>query len=252
MIHVSIVTGASRGIGKAIVDSILQTPGAKVVAIARSQTTLQSLKDKYGKDSFDFVAGDVTDENTAQKAIDVALTQFGQIDSIVANAGVLDPVGAINNTSIDDWKKLYDVNLFSIVQLIQLSLSELKRTKGNVVAVSSGAATKVYSGWYAYGSSKAALNHLIASLAAEEPSIQAISVAPGVVDTEMQQDIREKFGSNMSKEGLQRFIDLHEKKQLVPPEEPGRVYANLALKGWPSELNGQFLRYNDEKLVKYQ
>lgn len=75
---------------------------------------------------------------------------------------------------------------------------------------------------------------------------------PGVVDTEMQQDIREKFGSNMSKEGLQRFIDLHEKKQLVPPEEPGRVFANLALKGWSADLNGQFLRYNDSKLESYK
>lgn len=230
----------------------MQTPEAKVVAIARSQYALQSLKDKYGPDSFDFVAGDVTDVITVQKAIDVALTQFGQIDSIVANAGVLDPVGAINATSIDDWKKLYDVNLFSIVQLIQLSLPELKRTKGNIVAVSSGAANKAYSGWYAYGSSKAALNHLIFSLAQEEPLIQAISIAPGVVDTEMQQDIREKFGSNMSKEGLQRFIDLHEKKQLVPPEEPGRVFANLALKGWSADLNGQFLRYNDPKLESYK
>jgi len=230
----------------------LQTPEAKVVAIARSQDALQSLKDQYGQDSFDFVAGDVTDATTIQKAIDIAVTQFGQIDSIIANAGVLDPVGTINTTSIEDWKKLYDVNLFSIVQLIQLSLPELKRTKGNVVAVSSGAATKAYSGWYAYGSSKAALNHLIFSLAEEEPAIQAISIAPGVVDTEMQQDIREKFGSNMSKEGLQRFIDLHEKKQLLSPEEPGRVFANLSLKGWPADLNGQFLRYNDPKLESYK
>ncbi|KAI5961562.1 hypothetical protein KGF57_001687 [Candida theae] len=242
----------SLGIGKAIVDILLQTSEAKVVAIARSQDILQELQNKYGRDSFEFVSGDVTDANTLQKAIDVALTQFGQIDSVIANAGVLDPVGAINTTSIDDWKKLYDVNLFSIVQLIQLSLPELKRTHGKVVAVSSGAATKPYSGWYAYGSSKAALNHIIASLAAEEPSIQAISIAPGVVDTEMQQDIREKFGANMSKEELQRFIDLHENKQLVPPEEPGTVYANLALKGWSDDLNGQFLRYNDPKLESYK
>jgi len=79
----------------------LQTPEAKVVAIARSQDALQSLKDQYGQDSFDFVAGDVTDATTIQKAIDIAVTQFGQIDSIIANAGVLDPVGTINTTSIE-------------------------------------------------------------------------------------------------------------------------------------------------------
>ena len=90
------------------------------------------------------------------------------------------------------------------------------------------------------------------SLAAEEKDIQAISIAPGVVNTEMQVDIREKFGKGMSAEGLQRFIDLHEKKQLAAPEEPGTVYANLALKGWPQELNGKYLRYNDEVLKSYQ
>ncbi|KGR23496.1 hypothetical protein MG9_00431, partial [Candida albicans P37037] len=132
------------------------------------------------------------------------------------------------------------------------SLPHLKKTNGKVIAVSSGAATKAYSGWYAYGSSKAALNHLILSLASDEKDVQAISIAPGVVDTEMQTDIREKFGKNMTPEGLQRFVDLHENKQLASPEEPGTVYAKLALQEWSEDLNGKFLRYNDEILKAYQ
>ena len=70
--------------------------------------------------------------------------------------------------------------------------------------------------------------------------VQAISIAPGVVDTEMQTDIREKFGKNMTPEGLQRFVDLHENRQLASPEEPGTVYAKLALQGWSEDLNGKF------------
>ncbi|EMG46930.1 Oxidoreductase, putative [Candida maltosa Xu316] len=252
MSHVSIVTGASR-IGKAIAEILLQSaPTTKIVVIARTEPPLKALEEKYGSDRVGVVTGDITDALVSKKAVDLAVSKFGQLNSIIANAGVLEPVGTIDSTSVDDWKRLYDINLFSIVELIKQSLPHLKKTTGRVIAVSSGAATKAYSGWYAYGSSKAALNHLILSLATDEKDIRAISIAPGVVDTEMQNDIRGKHGKNMSPEGLQRFIDLHKNKQLVAPEEPGTVYAKLALNGWSDDLNGKFLRYNDEVLKDYQ
>ncbi|KAI3406355.1 URA6 [Candida oxycetoniae] len=241
MTHVSIVTGASRGIGKAIVQTLLKNEGSKVVAIARSKSALESLQSEFGKDNLDIVIGDVTDALTSKKAVELAISRFGQLNSVIANAGVLDPVGSIESTSIQEWKKLYDINFFSVAQLIQEAIPELRKTKGNVVAVSSGAATTPYSGWYAYGSSKAALNHLILSLATEEKKsgVHAISIAPGVVDTNMQHDIRETFGSKMDPHHLQKFLDLHKNKQLVPAEAPGAVLANLALKGWGHLIRGK-------------
>ncbi|KAI5966549.1 uncharacterized protein KGF55_000858 [Candida pseudojiufengensis] len=249
--HVTLVTGASKGIGKAIVDILLQHQNSKVVAIARSKELLETLQSKYGSENFQFIAGDVTDSNISQSAIDLATTKFGQLNSIIANAGIIEPVGPIQDISIEEWKKLYDLNFFSIVQLIQQSLSELKRTGGNIIAVSSGAANSAYSGWYAYGSSKAALNHLIKSLAAEEKLIKAISIAPGVVNTDMQELIR-NFGSKMNEESLKKFINLHKDGKLVEPEICGKVYANLALKGWSDDLNGEFIRFDDAKLKDYQ
>ena len=231
---------------------LLKDPNTKVVVVARTQAPLEALTNKYGSDRVDFVVGDITDSSTSEKAVELAISKFGQLNSIIANAGVLEPVGPIESTSVDDWKRLYDINLFAVVELIKHSLPHLKKANGKVIAVSSGAATKAYSGWYAYGSSKAALNHLILSLASDEKDVQAISIAPGVVDTEMQTDIREKFGKNMTPEGLQRFVDLHENRQLASPEEPGTVYAKLALQGWSEDLNGKFLRYNDEILRAYQ
>ncbi len=231
---------------------LLKDPNTKVVVVARTEAPLEALANKYGSDRVDFVVGDITDSSTSEKAVELAISKFGQLNSIIANAGVLKPVGPIESTSVDDWKRLYDINLFAVVELIKHSLPHLKKTNGKVIAVSSGAATKAYSGWYAYGSSKAALNHLILSLASDEKDVQAISIAPGVVDTEMQTDIREKFGKNMTPEGLQRFVDLHENRQLASPEEPGTVYAKLALQGWSEDLNGKFLRYNDEILKAYQ
>lgn len=96
------------------------------------------------------------------------------------------------------------------------------------------------------------MNHFASTIASEEPLVSAISVAPGVVRTQMQVDIREKFGpEGMTKEALQRFVDLHENDQLLPPSVPAKIYAGLASRGIPAELNGSYLRYNDEKLAGF-
>ncbi|KAF6063318.1 short chain dehydrogenase family protein [Candida albicans] len=248
MSHVSIVTGASRGIGKAIAEILLKTPSSKVVIVARSQAPLESFQKQHGSDRVAFVAGDITDPATSKTAVETAISKFGQLNAVIANACV----GPIENTSVDQLKQLYDINVFSVVELIKHSLPHLKKTNGKVIGVSSIAAFTAFNGWYAYGSSKAALNHLMYSLASEEKEIQAIAVAPGVVDTEMQNDIREKFGKNMKEEALQQFVDLHKNEKLVSPEEPGTVYANLALKGWSEDLNGKYLDFDDALLKDYQ
>ena len=252
MSHVTLVTGASRGIGKAIVEILLKNETSKVVVVARSQAPLEALQQKYSSDRVAFVAGDITAPETSKKAVELAISKFGQLNAVIANAGVLDPIGPIETTDVQKWKQLYDINFFSVVELIKQSLPHLKKTNGKVIGVSSIAAFVEFSGWYAYGSSKAALNHLMLSLAAEEKEIQAIAVAPGVVDTEMQVEIRSVHGKNMNPDNFQQFVDLHEGQKLVPPEAPGTVYANLALKGWPAELNGKYYDFDNEILKEYQ
>lgn len=223
----------------------------KLVAIARSKADLELLVSKYGSDRVGIVVGDVSLSSTSKQAIDLAIEKFGSINSVILNAGVLSPVNPVAKAEVDKWKTLFDINFFSAVDLITQSLPHLKKVHGNVIAVLSGASTSSYFGWGAYGASKAALNHLIQSLAAEEPEISAISVAPGVVNTAMQSDIREVFGANMTEQSLQKFIDLHKNDQLLPPEVPATIYANLALNGWKNDLNGKYLRYNDASLEAY-
>lgn len=252
MSHVTLVTGASRGIGKAIVEILLKNETCKVVVVARSQAPLEALQNKYSADRVAYVAGDITAPETSKKAVDLAISKFGQLNAVIANAGVLDPIGPIETTDLNQWKKLYDINFFSVTELIKQSMPHLKKTNGRVIGVSSIAAFVEFSGWYAYGSSKAALNHLMLSLAAEEKDIQAIAIAPGIVDTEMQSEIRSVHGKNMDPENFKQFIDLHEGEKLVPPEAPGTVYANLALKGWSSEINGKYYDYDNEVLKEYQ
>lgn len=107
---------------------------------------------------------------------------------------------------------------------------------------SSGAATAAYSTWGAYGSSKAALNHLALTLGVEEPDVTTVSIRPGVVDTEMQRALREVHHTAMEKQDAERFSTLHKEGKILKPEQPGNVMARLVLDA-PEGLSGKFLTY---------
>lgn len=169
---------------------------------------------------------------------------------MIANAGVLDPVSPVVDAKTDLWANLYAVNLFAVVELIKQLIPELRKTGGKILTVLSAASVMTFDGWAAYGSSKAALNHLVMSVAEEEKGkVSAISIAPGIVDTGMQVDIREKFGANMKPEAIKQFNDLHSEGQLLPALVPAAVYGRLALNGWSDEVNGKYFDYDDEKLA---
>ena len=246
---VVLVTGVSRGIGKCIVDILLKSSDHVVVyGISRSEGSMQYLKELYNE-RFHYMLGDVTDEGKLRLLIDTIISKHGKIDSVVANAGILEPVASVNYISVGDWKKLFDINFFSIVSLVSLTIDHLSKSNGNFIFVSSGASVKPYYGWGAYGASKSALNHLAMTIAEENKDVKVISVAPGVVDTQMQVDIREKFGpESMTPETLKGFLDLKTNNELLESSVPAKIYANLALRGIPEALNGKYIRYNDDEL----
>lgn len=95
------------------------------------------------------------------------------------------------------------------------------------------------------------LNHLALTLSVEEPSVTTISIRPGVVDTEMQRDIREKHNTAMSEKDAAKFAGLKKDGGLLRPEQPGHVIAKLAVDG-PKELSGKFLNWNDGALAAFQ
>jgi NAD(P)-dependent dehydrogenase (short-subunit alcohol dehydrogenase family) len=101
---------------------------------------------------------------------------------------------------------------------------------------SSGAAVSAYSTWGSYGSSKAALNHLALTLTVEEPEITTVAIRPGVVDTEMQKEVR-GHAADMDDKDVQKFKSAHEEGKLLRPEKPGNVIAKLSL-GAGRDLSG--------------
>ena len=98
------------------------------------------------------------------------------------------------------------------------------------------------------------LNHLALTLSIEEPSVTTISIRPGVVDTEMQREIREVHHERMSEKDREKFAGLKQNGGLLRPEQPGHVIAKLAVaEGKELEgMSGRFLNWNDESLSMYQ
>ncbi|KAI1212512.1 NAD(P)-binding protein [Annulohypoxylon truncatum] len=249
MSKVFIVTGASRGLGLAVAQILIQA-SHKVFLVARTEKNLQQLKTQHAT-SVDFMAADLADLKVAPKIIDSAVRAFGKIDGIVVNHGVLAPITKISESSVEEWRHAYDINVFSALALIKEAIPELRKSQGRVVFVSSGAAFGAYAGWGSYGTSKAALTHLCTHLAVEEPSITSVAISPGKVDTEMQRQIRDDGKSGMSPEIHASFVDEHESGKLLDPKKPGNVIAKL-VEGATSNLNGKHYRWNAAELANFQ
>ncbi|SMN22609.1 similar to Saccharomyces cerevisiae YIR035C Putative cytoplasmic protein of unknown function [Maudiozyma saulgeensis] len=251
MSKIIVVTGTSRGIGKAIVDELMELdPNVVVYGVARTEAALKQLATEYNGRFF-YVAGDISQKSVQEELVSRIKKQHGYCDGLVANAGVLEPVAPVEEYDQEQWLTHFNINFFSIVSLVSQLLPQIEAARGNIVFVSSGASVKHYYGWSCYGAAKAALNSYAQALACEKPSIRSIAVAPGVVDTQMQVDIRDKFGPrSMTAESLKRFTDLQEQGQLLPPDVPGAVYAALVFKGIPKELNGAYIRLNDPRLAE--
>ncbi|KAG0241615.1 hypothetical protein BGW41_005631 [Actinomortierella wolfii] len=244
-----IVTGASRGLGRAVVTQAIQHLHCNVIGVARTREALEALaQDVSLKDRFKFVVGDVTDEKTMTDAVALAKSSWsGRLDGLVLNAGVIEPIASIADANIAEWKKHFDVNFFSLVSAVAVSLPALRESKGRIVMVSSGAAVKGCKGWGAYCTAKAAMNMLNECIACEESDIITVALRPGVIDTDMQAIIRDQGAKSML-DHHSRFIKLHEEGALLKPEVPGYIVANLAVNA-TEDLHGKFCSYNDPSIM---
>ncbi|ELU45368.1 short-chain dehydrogenase [Rhizoctonia solani AG-1 IA] len=256
---VIIVTGYSpkaSGIGLAVVGALLKSYKARVVTLSRTRSPELSALVSEHQDSLAPLEGDVyvpTKEQSALSAVDLAKSKFGRLDGLILNAGTLEPLGRIDSpeSSVEGWKSMFDINLFSLLHLIKAGLPLLRESHGRVIFVSSGAATGGIAGWGPYNASKAAMNSLARTLANEEKDIVSVAVRPGVVDTEMQSVIRARGNASMKAEEHKRFIALHSESQLVKPEDTGHVIAGLSVGAKP-ELSGTFVDWQSDEVKEFR
>jgi NAD(P)-dependent dehydrogenase (short-subunit alcohol dehydrogenase family) len=184
-VPVALVTGASRGLGRALAAR-LAGRGWRVVIDARDATALAGAVAFMPADRVVAIPGDVADPGHRER-LAAAIWDLGRLDLLVNNASMLgaSPHVRLAEHSADDLQAVLAVNVVAPVALAGMALPHLARHGGAIVNVSSDAAVEAYEGWGGYGASKAALDHVSATLAAENPSVRVYSVDPGEMATDM-------------------------------------------------------------------
>jgi NAD(P)-dependent dehydrogenase (short-subunit alcohol dehydrogenase family) len=184
---VALVTGASSGIGKATAKR-LASEGARVVVTARREDRLRGLVDEIAGSGGAAlpIASDLTSETDRRRLVDETARREGGLDVLVNAAGIIG-FGTIEDTTLDAWNRMFDVNVVSIFHLMQLALPHLLPRKGNIVNVSSVNGLRSFPGVLAYCSSKSALDQLTRCSALElaAKGVRVNAVNPGVVVTEL-------------------------------------------------------------------
>ena len=181
---VALITGASKGLGRALARGLAER-GWALVLDARSAEALETVARELP--TAVAVAGDVTDVRHREE-LAAAVRDLGQLDLLVNNASYLgpSPMPSLAEYPLDELARVYEVDVIAPLALTQQVLP-LFAERAAVVNVSSDAAVEPYEGWGGYGSAKAALDHLTAILAAEQPGHSVYAVDPGDMRTEMHQ-----------------------------------------------------------------
>ena len=187
----AIVTGASRGFGRALAVELARA-GWSVVIDARDEPDLEaaaSIIEDAGSGDVIAIAGDVTDPEHATRLVEAAIAA-GDFSLLVNNASLLgpSPQPALADYPLDVLAEVIATNLLAPLRLIQLSLPHLRSAAGTVVNITSDAAVEGYEGWGGYGASKAGLEQLSNVLASEETGVAVYWLDPGDMNTRMHQE----------------------------------------------------------------
>lgn len=184
-----VVTGASSGMGKAIVEKFVRE-GANVIAIARRKERLESLveslKDEPGK--VIAFAGDISQEETINDAIDLAVKEFGRLDVMVNNAGVMDDMSPIGDVVNEKIEQVFSVNVYAPIYAMRKAVRVFleQGDGGNIINIASLGAMRSCAG-AVYAASKAAVVSLTKNTAYMymPNGIRCNAIAPGGIVTEI-------------------------------------------------------------------
>lgn len=219
---VAIVTGATSGIGMATAFR-LAGQGGRVAAVGRKRDVLA----KLDRPNIRTYPADLTSESDTAGLIQSVLRDFGGIDILVNAAGII-ASGTIENTTLEAYDLMMNINVRSVLQLTQLALPSIIERKGNVVNVSSVTGLRAFPGVFAYCVSKAALDQFTRCAALELASagVRVNAVNPGVVRTNLHRN------SGMNEETYAAFVErsktTHPLGRVGEPEEIADLIVYLA------------------------
>lgn len=240
-----IITGASRGLGQALAKKCI-TDKNKVFCISRKMNDKLRELASLHHTGFWYFEQDLTDLKKIPALIHEIFTFIDPVKAdeitLINNAGVVEPVKPLGKCSFEEISDHIAINYSAPAILSNEFIKESERfkCKKNIINISSGAAVKPYVGWTMYSSSKAALNMLTQTAGLEQSSVdfpvRILSIAPGVIDTDMQETIRRVDIKDFPMKP--RFESLHEQKKLVDPDEAAAQIIDIL--NVDSLVNGSF------------
>nr|WP_298792031.1 glucose 1-dehydrogenase [uncultured Allomuricauda sp.] len=188
---VCIITGATSGMGKGIAE-LLHAEGAQLILSGRNQERGDALAQAL--EGSIFVAGNVSRPDYNEKLVKTAVEQFGKLDALSLNAGILG-LGNVVDLSISDWQETLNINLSSIFYISKYAIPYLQKSgQGNILINASIAAFKSFPNHPAYCASKGASVALMKQMAVEyAPKIRVNALCPGPVDTPLIWDSAKAF-----------------------------------------------------------
>ena len=232
--RVAVITGASRGLGAGMAARFLER-GLCVAACARRRPQLDDHPQLLTQ------AADVTDTAAMEALCRAAAERFGHVDLWINNAGLLAPIGPLRDNDPAEFARNIEVNVVGVFHGSRAFIRHVRARGGAGVLlnISSGAARDAYAGWSAYCAGKAAVDRMSESIALEEAAggVRVHAVAPGIIDTDMQEMIRSCTPEQFPR--VQKFLDLKAKEGFSSPAfvadrllelafEPGREPAEVS------------------------
>lgn len=186
--HTALVTGTSRGLGRALTAALLERGWHVVVDGRHADALAHSVPAGTDPERITLVPGDVADSWHRERLLQ-HVERIGRLDLLVNNASTLgpSPLPRVTDLSTEEFLRVLQVDVVAPLALMELFAPHLTRSRGRIVNVSSDAAVEAYPGWGGYGAAKAALDRLTAVLAAERPDLRVYAVDPGDMATQLHQ-----------------------------------------------------------------
>lgn len=225
---VALVTGGSKGIGYGCAEA-LAAEGCNLTICARHRDELEAAAthlEEYGV-RVEPVVADLTVEEDLNTLVAETIQSFGTVDILVNNAGTVGSPGGIDEVSTQEWRNLFELNVFAVVTLTRKVLPYMQEKEwGRVINISSENGEQPYPDMMAYSASKGALNNFGKALSKEvaEDGIRVNTVSPAFIETplvtEMMEQSAEEEGGTVD-EAIQQFLE--EKRPHIEVGRPGTI-----------------------------
>ncbi len=241
---VALVTGASSGIGEATALA-LSARGAKVALVARRGDRLREVAGRVGNGAL-VIEADVTDQAQAERAVEQTVAEFGRLDTLVNNAGMM-LLGPIENAPLDEWERMVNINIKGLLYCAHAALPHLlaaaddsPREVADVVNISSVAGRTVRRGSGVYNLTKHGVGAFSESLRQEVTArhVRVSIIEPGAVDTELRIHNRPEVQAQMEK----RFAEV----QVLQANDIADAIVYIVTRPWRMSINEILIRPTEQ------